>query len=262
MVFICGGAAAVTEPVITSTQNAFIKKVKSLHAKKGREQQRLFLVEGEKCVSELLAYRPEHLEVLIVEDGCHTQTAERALAMGCRVCTVSTHVMAALCDCKTPQGIAAVASFLPQPDIEGGLIVALDDVQDPQNVGAIIRTADAAGCAGIVLSPGCADCYAPKSVRASMGSLFHLPVRCEELGACAERLLKRGYSIVCADIGGEEDFSLDAEETCLVIGNESRGVSEKMLALSKHRIRIPMRGRAQSLNAAVAAGILIYKICT
>ena len=252
----------MTEPVIKSTQNAFVKAAKSLKTKKGREQARAFLVEGVKCVQELLAYMPDGLESLIVTEGSHAQEAQQAARMGRRVVSVAPHVMAAICDCKTPQGIAAVASLPPVADIGGGFVVALDDVQDPQNVGTIIRTADAAGCAGVVLSPGCADCYSPKAVRASMGSLFHLPVRCEALVPFAERFLQHGGSLACADVQGSEAFALDAAKTCLVIGNESRGASDALLEIATHRVRIPMRGRAQSLNAAVAAGILIYKICT
>lgn len=250
------------EPTITSSQNAFVKSAKSLATKKGRAQSGLFLVEGEKCVGELLAFRPDILQSLIVTDGLFQETAERAAGMGRRVRRVLPHVMSAICDCETPQGVAAIASVPQGGRIAGGFVVALDDVQDPSNVGAIIRTADAGGCAGVVLSAGCADAYAPKAVRASMGSLFHLPVLRAELPVFAASLLSRGYSVACADLSGDEEFALDAKKTCLVIGNESRGVSAQLLALATDRIRIPMSGRAESLNAAVAAGILIYKIRT
>ena len=167
---------------------------------------------------------------------------------------VAPHVMAAICDTKTPQGVAAVASMPEPPDIRLGFIVALDDVQDPANVGTIIRTADAAGCGGVVLSDGSADPYAPKVVRASMGSLFHLPVVRTALRPYLEELRESGYRVACADLDGQTDFSLAAEKTCLVIGNEARGISEEILCLSDVRVRIPIYGKAESLNAAVAAG--------
>ena len=221
-----------------------------------------FLVEGEKCVNELFTHDPQGLQSLIIADDRYKAKAVQALALGKRVIDVKPHVLSAICDCKTPQGIAALAQIPLQSEIGQGFIVMLDDVQDPQNVGTIIRTADAGGCAGVVLSPSCADCYAPKAVRASMGSIFHLPVMTAHLPDYANALIKRGYRIACADIGGDEQYAFDADKTGLVIGNESRGVSDDMLALAISRIRIPMYGKAESLNAAVAAGILIYKIRT
>ncbi len=247
-------------PVITSTQNEFIKMARSLRDKKGRAAHGCFLVEGDKCVDELLVHMPQALRALIVTTGCNEAFPERARLLGRTVYTVDAHVMKSVCDCKTPQTVAAVAG-LPEPmGMKGGMIVALDDVQDPANIGAIIRTADAADCGGVLLSTGSADPYSPKAVRASMGSLFHLPIIRAELCGGIDELLKKGYVIAAAHLHGCVDFSLDHDQTCLVIGNESRGISEKVLSLCSARIRIPIYGKAESLNAAVAAGILIYKI--
>ena len=245
---------------ITSTQNEFVKMAKTLKTKKGRNNHGAFLVEGDKCVRELMTHMPDILSSLIVSGAQYDDLTQRALNMGRRVYAVEEHVMAAISDCKTPQGIAAVALKPLHSDVSGGFIVSLDGVQDPQNVGTIIRTADAAGCACVVLSEESADCFSPKAVRASMGSIFHLPVLYEDLVLFASKLLTRGYRIACADIEGSEDYDLEAARTCLVIGNEARGMSQDMLALCTDRIRIPMYGQAESLNAAVAAGILIYKI--
>ncbi len=245
---------------ITSTQNDFVKMVKTLKSKKGRSTHGAFLVEGEKCVRELITHMPDILSSLIVSGAQYDDLIKRAVNMGRRVYTVDDHVMEAVSDCKTPQGIAAVALKPLHADVNGGFIVAMDGVQDPQNVGTMIRTADAAGCAGVVLSEESADCFSPKAVRASMGSLFHLPVLYENLVLYTSKLLSRGYRVACADIEGAESFDLEAARTCLVIGNEARGISQDMLELCTDRIRIPMYGQAESLNAAVAAGILIYKI--
>ena len=246
--------------VITSIQNDFIKMARSLKDKKGRIAYGAFLVEGEKCVGELIAYNPGALRALIVTADNNAHSFQQAHKLGRPVYTVDAHVMKSVCDCKTPQNVAAVADIAEPLDIHGGLIVALDDLQDPANVGAIIRTADAAGCTGVVLSPDSADPYAPKAVRASMGSLFHLPVIRTELFVYLEQLRDKGYNIAAAHLLGSIDFSLDFSHTCLVIGNESRGISEQILSLSTACIRIPIYGKAESLNAAVAAGILIYKI--
>ena len=146
--------------------------------------------------------------------------------------------------------------------VYNGFIVALDDVQDPQNIGTIIRTADAAGAACVVLSAGSADPYSPKAVRASMGSIFHIPVIAVPLPPYLNTLLPLGYQIAGAHLDGQTEYTLDPEKTCLVIGNESRGLSVAVLELTTQRIKIPMFGKAESLNAAVAAGILMYKIRT
>ena len=246
--------------VILSVQNDFVRMARTLKDKKGRTQQGAFLVEGVKCVGELLAHQPSLLRTLVVTEDAGEEWVERVRALGRHAVTVAPHVMAAICDTKTPQAVAAVAA-LPEPaEISRGFIVVMDDVQDPANVGTIIRTADAAGCGGVVLSDGSADPYAPKAVRASMGSLFHLPVLRTQLKPYLVNLQAAGYQIACADLGGQTDFMLDAEKTCLVIGNESRGISREILSLSDVRVRIPIYGKAESLNAAVAAGILIYKI--
>ncbi len=250
------------ETVITSTKNEFVKHVRSLHTGKGRAQSGEMLIEGEKCIRELLAFMPERLHSLAVEEGRFDDIAEAARNLGAKVYTTAAHVMEALCDCQTPQGIAAIAAMPEYGPVSEGFIVALDDVQDPSNVGAIVRTADAAGAAGIALSPACADAFSPKAVRASMGSVFHLPVFKTPLPEYLASLADKGYRIACSHLNGTTDFMFDWRKTCLVIGNESRGISAALMALATDIIRIPMFGKAESLNAAVAAGILIYKIRT
>jgi len=246
---------------ITSVQNRHAKAAKALKTRKGRAASQLFLVEGVKCVQELLAHAPSLVQQLFVREGDDEQIAF-AKTTGHTPFIAADHVMSAVCDTKTPQGIAAVAR-IPEASLpESGFIVALDDVQDPQNVGTIIRTADAAGCAGVVLSAACADHHSPKCVRASMGSLFHLPVVRTDLieALCAYK--QTGCRIACASLDGESEYAHDFHNTCLIIGNESRGVSQAVRALCTDFLNIPMFGKAESLNAAVAAGILIYKIRT
>ncbi len=248
--------------VITSTKNETVKYVRSLHDAKGRSVNRELLVEGEKCVRELIAFHKHGLRSIFVTEGRFEDVVQEARSEGARVYTVLPHVMEALCDCKTPQGVAAVAALPAYETVYDGFIIALDDVQDPANVGAIIRTADAAGCSGVALSSGSADAFAPKAVRASMGSVFHLPVFKTELPGYLAALKSRGSRVVCAHLKGDADFAFDWRHTCLVIGNESRGVSDAVMTCATDTVRIPMYGKAESLNAAVAAGILIYKIRT
>lgn len=247
--------------VITSTKNEFIKKIKSLKTKKGRAKHSSFLVEGVKCVDELISHRPDLLDCIIASEDIPSTFASTAENAGAKVYIVKEHVLAAVSDFKTAQGVVAVAKFPNNASSKDGFILALDDVSDPQNVGTMIRTADAAGCTGIVLSTKSADYLSPKSVRASMGSVFHLPIFIiDDLHSYLSNLIIDGYRVAAADMHGTADYSYDWQKTCLVIGNEARGVSDKTLEICTDKISIPMYGKAESLNAAVAAGILIYKI--
>lgn len=248
--------------VITSNNNEFIKYARSLKAKKARSESGTFLIEGEKCVAELAQYMPGAAKSVIVIKGKYESLAQELKANGAHVYYVSESVLDSVCESKTPQGIAAIASIPVYGGVYSGFIVMLDDVQDPQNIGTIIRTADAAGCSSVVMSENCADSYSPKAVRASMGSIFHIPVIKSDLKQYINKLLPLGYDIACADIRGDTEFNLHWENTCLIIGNESRGISEEISDFATKHIKIPMYGKAESLNAAVAAGILIYKIRT
>lgn len=248
--------------VITSSGNEYVKYARSLKNKKARTESGTFLVEGEKCVTELIEHMPQAARSVIVLNEKYQELTLKLSEAGAKIYNVSESVLDSICETKTPQGIAAVASMPSYGNIYSGFIVMLDDVQDPQNVGTIIRTADAAGCSCVVLSPDCADCFSPKAVRASMGSIFHIPVIRASLPGYMESIVSKGYEIACADINGNTEFKLDWNKTCLVIGNEARGVSEHIRNISTKLVKIPMYGKAESLNAAVAAGILIYKIRT
>ena len=250
------------QDIITSTKNETIKDARRLKQKKGRADSGLFLVEGLKCVTELLAHRPQDMRTLFVCGDKFEDAVRTAEKTGAQIIRVSDNVIDAVCDCKTPQGIAATAAIPAYRCAADGFVVAMDDVQDPSNLGTIIRTADAAGASCVALSAGCADAYAPKAVRASVGSLFHLPVVTVNMPAFLSGMQKSDYAIACAHLDGDTAFNLNGDKTCLVIGNESRGISDDVLALATQRVKIPMLGKAQSLNAAVAAGILIYKIRT
>jgi len=246
--------------IITSTKNDFVKMAKSLSAKKSRIENNAFLVEGAKCVAELIEYMPAHIKSLIVTDGQHDDIVDYAEKNSIELYSVKQHVMNAISDCKTSQGVLALAALLGNTKPPGGFILALDGVADPQNVGTMIRTADAAGCAGVVLGESSADFLSPKAIRASMGSVFHLPIYKTNLTEYLSGLRDEGYRIAAAHMSGQSEYSCDFQKTCLVIGNEARGVSTDIAALATDHISIPMYGKAESLNAAVAAGILIYKL--
>ena len=138
----------------------------------------------------------------------------------------------------------------------------MDGVQDPGNVGTILRTADAAGFDGALLSGACADLYSAKTLRATMGSVFRVPTRrTDDLPAALTVMRESGYAVVATELGGADFYAHCPHEKCvLVIGSEGRGVSPEVRAVATHHLALPMRGGAESLNAAVAAGIMIYEM--
>ncbi len=149
------------------------------------------------------------------------------------------------------------------PSVLGDRLVLLEAVQDPGNVGAILRTMDAAGFSGAILGPGCADPFSPKALRATMGSIFRVPtLQVANAAQAAEALSREGYAVLAAALDGEDFFQRKPlpEKVCLIIGNEGAGITRETLAAATHRYRLPMRGGAESLNAAAAAAIMIYDI--
>ncbi|MBR6954524.1 MAG: RNA methyltransferase [Clostridia bacterium] len=243
---------------LTSLKNPQVQLWRSLKDRKARREHGLFLVEGRKSVEEALSSGFPAEALLLRED-----TAEQgALPENVKKYLLPEHVMAAVCDTRTPQGIAAVMRHREIP-VEGRRLVALDGVQDPGNVGTIIRTADAAGLDGVLLSPDCADPYSPKVLRATMGSVFHIPVAVvEDLPGALTELKAKGLPVISSQLDGTPFHAWKEAKDgfVLVIGSEGNGVSPAVRALATVRLRLPMRGRAESLNAAVAAGIMMYQL--
>ncbi len=241
---------------ITSLKNPKVTAWKALKDRKGRRESGCFLVEGRKMVEEALASAFD-VEAVLVQEGV---SFPDGLTMP--VYELPAHVLAAVCDTKTPQGIAAVVRMKEQSAL-GKHIVVLDGVQDPGNVGTIIRTADAAGLDGVLLSTQCADVFSPKVLRATMGSIFRMNLRTtDDLPGELTKLREKGYSILSSQLDGTPFYEREkvAEQFALVIGNEGNGVSEQVQQTATHRVRLPMRGGAESLNAAIAAAIMMYEL--
>ena len=242
--------------IIESRSNERVKQARSLLLRKERKKSGLHLIESEKLVREALS-SGARVQTLFVEDGVSFGAPDNTQTL-----TVSRSVMESLCESRTPQGVAAVVETPPLAPPERypeGLIVLLDGVQDPGNAGTILRSADAFGAVGLLLSPACADPYAPKTLRSAMGSTYHLPVWQGELAAELAKLKEQDFLPLCGDLSGSETLPALGKNTALVIGSEGGGVSAEVAALCVP-YRLPMRGRAESLNAAVAAGVLLYVV--
>ncbi len=242
---------------ITSTKNEYIKLLRSLKQKKGREETGLFLAEGDKCAAEALSNAK--VQALLTTQEQHL-LAIQAEQKSARVICVSQAVMEAVSDVKTPQSAIAVVQKQQGKLPEQGIFVALEDVADPQNVGTILRTADAVGAAGVLLSGKCADYTSPKAVRAAMGSVFHLPVEvAQDFQGRLSAMKKAGVRLLGGHLQGVQAMPGRQENLCVIIGNEARGMSESAVRLCDYLVKIPIYGKAESLNAAVAAGILLYR---
>lgn len=242
--------------VIESRSNERVKDARRLLQRKARKESGLHLIESEKLVREAVL-SGARISTLFVEDGFAFSVPENVPSYA-----VSRSVMESLCESQSPQGVVAVVetpSLVPPEQYPAGLIVVLDGVQDPGNVGTILRSADAFGAAGMLLSPACADVYAPKTLRAAMGSTYHLPVWQGDLPAEVSKLVSQGFLPLSGDLSGSETLPELRQNTALVIGSEGGGVSAEVAELCV-RYRLPMKGRAESLNASVAAGILLYVV--
>lgn len=247
--------------IIESTKNENVKRARALANRKGRVEQGLHFIEGENLVREAVVSGMEFGDAFI-EEG-HDLMRAVLEGSGAKVYTVKRAVMESLTHTETPQWVCACVKTpeCPLPDYyPEGLIVALDTVQDPGNLGTIVRTADAMGAAGVLLSRGCADPFAPKTLRAAMGSTYHLPLyMAEDLTAELKKLNAQGFTAICGHLKGSGELPDPGKKCVLVIGNEGHGVSDEAADLCR-KYRLPMYGFAESLNASVAAGILIYEL--
>ena len=263
-------ATSESPPVITSPRNPRLAAVRRLSQRKHRYQERRFLVEGLQLLHlglaagvtpELVLYCPS----LFAGEGAPSLLARCRQTAAELVC-VSAEALASLSSRDAPQGLLAVFPFV-ETSVESlqlagdELVLVLDRLQNPGNLGTLIRTADAIGAAAVVLLDPGADPYDQAAVRSSMGSLFNLPVvRTEDPSAVVRYLESRGLKIVAADpyqgrIWHEEAWS---GGIALTLGNEARGLSPDVRLLVRHWVRLPMRGRAESLNVAVVGGVLGY----
>ena len=244
--------------LLSSLKNPKVLSWKTLKDKKGRDSQNAFLVEGVRMVQEALSSAFEVQALLLRED----YQPEYRFPAEIPAYVLPAHVFQSVCDTKTPQGIAAVLTRQTR-EADGPRLLALDGVQDPGNVGTIIRTADAAGFTGVLFSPECADLFSPKVLRATMGSVFRLGFSFPaSLPDALEQLKKDGYSVLSSQLDGSPFYDRKdvSSSFVLVIGNEGNGVSDAVKAAATHHLCLPMRGGAESLNAAVAAGIMMYDL--
>ena len=246
---------------LESTQNETVKEMRALRLAKARKETGRFLVEGVKLCGEALSCGLK-LSCLFVEKGYEDAPELQGLIENAEESfIVHRRVLESVCETKTPQPVV-LSAYIPKDKPLTFPMVALDGVQDPGNLGAILRTCDAAGFSA-VLGDGCADPFSPKAVRAAMGSMFRVPFqKVGDLAAYLARQREENAEVLVSALDGSNFFEREPlpQRTILVIGSEGRGVSDAVRGTASHVYCLPMRGGAESLNASVAAGILIYEL--
>ena len=245
---------------ITSLQNEYIKRLCRLHTAAGRRESGLFLVEGHKLCEEVLSSGWDVDCCLLTERAISSFPVDR---YSVKTILISDHIAKKLSTMDTVPGVFAVVhrqekAIAANPTF----ILALDHLSDPSNLGAILRSAEAFGTELIFLSEGCVDPLSPKVIRAAMGSLFRAPLQRGSLPDFLAKKKSEGYRIIGAGLDRryQELQSLSFNEpTVMIIGNESNGITPEIVALCDHGLFIPMLGQNESLNAAVAASIILWE---
>ena len=257
--------------MIDNPRSPRVRGVAKLAKRDARSETGLFLLEGPQAVSEALADRPELLVELFVTPTAldrYQDLGRAAREADLEIEFVTEQVLEAMADTVTPQGVIAVCRQFPTSlkDILGDgpkLIAILEEVRDPGNAGTIIRAADSAGADAVILTGRSVDLYNPKVVRATTGSLFHVPVAVmPELDAVLQRVRAEGLQVLAADIKGEDLLAARgslAAPTAWLFGNEARGLTDEQLAMADRAITVPIYGKAESMNLATAASVCLYE---
>lgn len=251
--------------MITAVSNQRIKNLHGMMQKaKARREQDVFVVEGVKM---FLEAPEERVREVYVSESFYEKCACREKLKRCGFELVSDEVFKKVSDTQTPQGILCVIEqfHYTLEDVlkqDAPLLMLLEDIQDPGNLGTILRTAEGAGVDGIILSKGCVDIYNPKTIRSTMGSVYRMPfLYTEELPAVMKDLQARGVCLYAAHLKGTlsyDEFDYKTG-TAFLIGNEGNGLKESTAAGADEYLKIPMAGQVESLNAAVASAVLMYE---
>ena len=253
--------------VISSKDNEIVKSVKKLKEKKYRDLENAYIVEGIKMVKEAIIEKASIRQIIICDDCEKSDNIPKELMYEIAKydCTyVTSKVFKYISEVQTPQGVLAVIEK-NNGDLDinynEDIIVALDDIQDPGNLGTILRTVDSVGLTQILVSKGTADCYNPKVVRSSMGAIYRVKViECDDLLETLKQVKRNKFKVLVTSLGDSKNiYDMKYNKKVLVIGNEANGVEERIMNIADEKIKIPMLGRTESLNAAVATGIVLYE---
>ena len=253
--------------VITSKDNELIKHIKKLKDKKERDLSNEYIIEGIKLIQEAIQENAKIKQIIICDDCEKTESIPKDLMyeIAKQECIyVTNKIFETITEVMNPQGILAIIekqSKEIQIDDKQDIILALDDIQDPGNLGTILRTADSIGLTQILVSKGTADSYNPKVVRSTMGAIFRVKIiECEDLVKTLKEIKKHKFEIVVSSLQTDNSiYDINYHKKVIVIGNEANGVKKEIQDLADKKIKIPMLGKTESLNASVATGIILYE---
>lgn len=252
---------------ISSKENELIKHIRKLKDKKERDISNEYVIEGIKLIQEAIRENVKINQIIICDDCEKTESIPKDLKYEIakyNCIYVTRKILKYISEVQEPQGILAVIqknNLNREIDYNQDIIVALDDVQDPGNLGTILRTVDSIGVTQILVSKGTADCFNPKVVRSTMGAIFRIKIiECEDLEKSLKEIKKHKYKIVVTSLQTNNSiYEINYNKKIIVIGNEANGVEERIQKIADEKIKIPMIGKTESLNASVAAGIVLYE---
>lgn len=254
---------------ISSTKNPLIKEIKGLYRKRNRWKTKSFIIEGIKILEEAIDNNIELKYIIFCDNllsGREGRNLFERIHNKRNVVKVTEDVFKYIADTENPQGILGIAGFTIRDfkdikNLDNPSLLFLDSIQDPGNIGTIIRTGDAFNIDGIILGEGCVDPYNSKVVRSTMGSIFRTPIyMCDNTLDCLNNIKDMGINILATSLDGELIYNKSLKDGFLcIIGNESKGVSQEVMARANDKVKIPMPGQAESLNAGIAASIIMYE---
>ncbi|MEE0865294.1 MAG: RNA methyltransferase [Clostridia bacterium] len=252
---------------ISSKENELIKHIKKLKDKKERDISNEYVIEGIKLIQEAIQENVNIKQIIVCDDCDKTEGIPKDLMYEIAKydCVyVTKKIFKYISEVQEPQGILAVIeknNLDKDIDYNQDIIVALNDVQDPGNLGTILRTVDSIGLTQIIVSKGTADSYNPKVVRSTMGAIFRIKIiECEDLEKILKEIKKHKFKVVVTSLQTENTiYEINYNKKVIVIGNEAKGVEQKIQQIADEKIKIPMLGKTESLNASVATGIVLYE---
>ena len=253
--------------VISSKDNELVKHIKKLKDKKYRDENNEYIIEGVKLIEEAVNENAKIKKIIICEDTTRTYEIPTnvMLEIAKYECIyVTDKIFSSITQVTNPQGIMAIIEKNTQNqeiDYSQDIIVALDDVQDPGNLGTILRTVDSIGLNQIIVSKETADAYNPKVVRSTMGAIFRIKIiGVEDLKETIKETKKHRFKLMVTSLQTENSiYDIEFNKKIIVIGNEANGVSQEIQEMADEKAKIPMLGKTESLNASVAAGIVMYE---
>ena len=247
---------------IESKNNNLFKEIKKLKEKKHRIKSNKYLIEGLRFVEEAIKSKVS-IDSIIFTESFKEKNPDLFLKINenIKLIQMNEALLKQLCSTENPQGIVGVINMQNKELKSGELVVLVDKVQDPGNMGTIIRTAHAAGAAGIVMTKGTVDIYNDKTLRSTMGSIFYIPIVEDDSLDFVKSLKKDGYKLVVSSLQGKNNFFEEnlQGKVMIAVGNEGNGVSDEVYDIADIKVKIPMPGEAESLNVAVATSIMIYE---